>query len=96
MYYFIKSILEVAMKFFPLPFHTFFRWDKQIAIPFLLIFLIFYFFNEFSQAQVNWTRYGNNPVLDVGPPGAFDDNNLTGGSVYFDGSTYHMWYSGGD
>ena len=61
----------------------------------LLTFIIFFSFN-FTLAQVEWTRYGNNPVLDVGPPGAWDDAMLVRGSVYFDETTYHMWYGGYD
>ncbi len=38
----------------------------------------------------------NNPVLDVGPNGAWDDVWISSPSVIFDGSEYHMWYSGYD
>ncbi len=38
----------------------------------------------------------NNPVLDVGPNGAWDDVWISCPSVIFDGSEYHMWYSGYD
>lgn len=43
---------------------------------------------------ITWTRYSNNPVLDVGPPGSWDDLQVGAPSVIFDGSVYRMWYYG--
>ena len=63
---------------------------------FFLLLLLIIFSNGLVQAQIEWTRYGDNPVLDVGPPGAWDDAMLVRGSVYIDNTTYHMWYSGYD
>ena len=43
-----------------------------------------------------WTKYIGNPVLDLGPSGAWDDANIGYHSILFDGSEYKMWYSGDD
>ena len=49
-----------------------------------------------STDGVNWTKDTLNPVLDVGSPGSWDDEEVLLASVLFDGSIYHMWYSGFD
>ena len=49
-----------------------------------------------SNAELTWTKYEGNPVLDVGAPGEWDDTVVFPGSVIIDNSTYKMWYSGGD
>lgn len=49
-----------------------------------------------SPDGVVWTKYEGNPILDVGPPGSWDDTDIWGASVIFNGSTYEMWYSGFD
>ena len=52
-----------------------------------------------SPDGVKWTKDTlNNPVLNVGPPGSWDDTEVFNGlkSILFDGSIYHMWYGGGD
>jgi predicted GH43/DUF377 family glycosyl hydrolase len=43
-----------------------------------------------------WTKYEGNPVMDLGPEGSWDDSAVYDPCVYFDGATYHMWYSGGN
>jgi predicted GH43/DUF377 family glycosyl hydrolase len=47
-----------------------------------------------ASAQVPWVKHSGNPVLEVGPPGAFDDAHLWGPDVHYDGTMYHMWYTG--
>jgi predicted GH43/DUF377 family glycosyl hydrolase len=49
-----------------------------------------------SDDGTTWTKYANNPVLDVGPAGSWDDTHIQTPTVYFDGSTYRMWYMGAD
>ena len=49
-----------------------------------------------SSDGITWTKYGGNPILDLGSPGSWDDAAISGPSVIFDGATYHMWYGGGD
>lgn len=46
-----------------------------------------------SPDGVTWTKDTNNPVLDMGPVGTWDGGWVSAGSVIFDGSEYHMWYS---
>jgi len=41
-----------------------------------------------------WSKYPDNPVLDVGSPGAWDDGVVDEAKVVFDGETYHLWYTG--
>jgi len=41
-----------------------------------------------------WTKYEGNPVLDVGPPGSWDDVQVRPGAVILDGGTFKMWYTG--
>ncbi|MCK4696103.1 MAG: T9SS type A sorting domain-containing protein, partial [Candidatus Cloacimonetes bacterium] len=48
-----------------------------------------------STDGITWTKHPD-PVLDVGPAGSWDDEVAGGGYVLFDGTTYHMWYSGYD
>lgn len=43
-----------------------------------------------------WTKHPANPVLDVGPPGAWDDEAVYAPQVVHYGGTFHMWYSAGD
>jgi predicted GH43/DUF377 family glycosyl hydrolase len=41
----------------------------------------------------NWAKQPN-PVLEPGPSGSWDDNNVLQPSVIFDGNSYHMWFGG--
>lgn len=48
-----------------------------------------------SEDGIHWQReLGGRPVLDVGPEGAFDDGQVMGPEVLFDGKLYRMWYTG--
>lgn len=47
-----------------------------------------------SPDGISWTKYGTNPVMQPGPPGAWDDLQVLPGTVIFDGSIYKMWYAG--
>ncbi|UCG68632.1 MAG: hypothetical protein JSV09_12610, partial [Thermoplasmata archaeon] len=49
-----------------------------------------------SSDGISWSKYAGNPVLDLGSPGSWDDNRAYTPNVIFDGSLYHMWYSGHD
>ena len=46
-----------------------------------------------STDKINWEKHPT-PVLEHGPNGSWDDVNTLHPSVYFDGTTYHMWYTG--
>ncbi|MBC8234231.1 IPT/TIG domain-containing protein, partial [bacterium] len=41
-----------------------------------------------------WEKHPDNPVLDLGPPGAWDDKQAGAPAVLFNGTEYHMWYTG--
>ncbi|MAV36911.1 MAG: hypothetical protein CMJ59_15800 [Planctomycetaceae bacterium] len=48
-----------------------------------------------SPDGLHWTRAnGGKPVLQVGPPGAFDDGQVLAPEVLYDGTRYRMWYTG--
>jgi predicted GH43/DUF377 family glycosyl hydrolase len=56
-----------------------------------------------SPDGITWTRYASNLclgtigdgcLLDIGPPGSWEDLQVLGPSVLLDGATYHMWYFG--
>ncbi len=49
-----------------------------------------------SPDSIIWTKSGSNPVLDIGPPGSWDDNSVSHPTVLYDGATYHLWYSAAD
>ncbi len=49
-----------------------------------------------SPDRIVWTKYANNPVMDVGPPGTWDDAGLLFGDVIFTSSLYQLWYTGWD
>jgi len=39
-----------------------------------------------------WYKYSGNPIIDVGPPGSFDDTFVIPGTVIFHDGLYRMWY----
>ena len=41
-----------------------------------------------------WTKYSGNPVMEVGPPGSWDDAGVSPAAVMVEGDTYRMWYEG--
>ena len=43
-----------------------------------------------------WTKYEGNPVVDVGPPGSFDELHAWPWSVVVTDGTHRMWYTGQD
>ncbi len=47
-----------------------------------------------SKDGVHWTKYSQNPVLDLGPEGSWDAQHVANPSVLFDGTEYKMWYTG--
>ena len=49
-----------------------------------------------SSAQTEWEKYPGNPVIELGPSGAWDDDSISHVSVIFDGTGYKMWYAGDD
>ncbi len=49
-----------------------------------------------STDGLTWEKDANNPVLDLGSAGSWDDFNLGLPCVFHDGAIYHIWYNGGD
>ena len=47
-----------------------------------------------SADGITWTKHPGNPVLDLGPADAWDDFNVYGPSVIYDGAKFKMWYTG--
>lgn len=47
-----------------------------------------------SPDGLTWTKYASNPVLDIGPTGAFDDEQVAEPRVVKVGATYRMYYTG--
>jgi beta-1,2-mannobiose phosphorylase / 1,2-beta-oligomannan phosphorylase len=45
-----------------------------------------------SSDGAHWTKYAENPVLDAGPEGSWDQRYARVGTVLKDGATYRMWY----
>jgi predicted GH43/DUF377 family glycosyl hydrolase len=44
----------------------------------------------------HWQKYPTVPVVDLGPPGSWDDYGISYPMVIKDGATYKMWYTGSD
>jgi predicted GH43/DUF377 family glycosyl hydrolase len=49
-----------------------------------------------SPDGIEWSIHGDNPVLEVGSPGSWDDKEATAPAVIKDGAVYRMWYGGCD
>ncbi len=47
-----------------------------------------------SPDGIVWIKHPGNPILDVGPGGAWDGADVSEPSVIFDGIGYRMWYTG--
>ncbi len=44
-----------------------------------------------SPDGISWTKDANNPVLDLGSTGSWDDALLASCSIFFDDTTFNMW-----
>ncbi|UCH90156.1 MAG: hypothetical protein JSV49_05840 [Thermoplasmata archaeon] len=49
-----------------------------------------------SANGLNWTKNISNPVLKPGPPGSWDSEHVSHPTVLFNGTSYQMWYTGGN
>jgi len=48
-----------------------------------------------SPDEISWVKDSlNNPVLTKGPVGSWDADYVLNASILYDGSTFHMWYTG--
>jgi predicted GH43/DUF377 family glycosyl hydrolase len=87
------------------------EWDDNSLAPFFVLFedtlyhmwygghdgSIFHIGYATSTNGSNWEKDTvNNPVLDVGPSGSWDDARVIIPSVLHHDTVYHMWYSGND
>jgi len=61
----------------------------------ILIFLIASFFGNLY-SQVNWDKYKNNPILNVGDPGTWESNLSGPTSVIYHDDIYEAWLIGTD
>ena len=61
----------------------------------VLVFILLLSVPLDSRAQTVWFKYKGNPVLDVGPEGAWDEKFIHFTRVIYRDSLYLMWYSGG-
>jgi len=63
---------------------------KYLSFLFVALFLL----QLTTFAQTKWFKYAGNPVLDVGSLSEWDSWRVNHHDVYFDGTTYKMWYTG--
>jgi PKD repeat protein len=49
-----------------------------------------------SPDGITWTKFGGNPVLNIGASGDWDDYLLRNPTVILDGGIYKLWYGGSD
>jgi predicted GH43/DUF377 family glycosyl hydrolase len=49
-----------------------------------------------SPDGIDWTKYGDHPVLDLGDPGSMDDHEVIHPCVIYENGLYRMWYNGHD
>jgi len=47
-----------------------------------------------AMGQTEWVQWPGNPIVGPGAPGSWDEGGHWLSNVIFDGSTYHMWFSG--
>jgi hypothetical protein len=47
-----------------------------------------------SSDGITWTKDGSNPLLDIGPPGSWEEVGIHSPNVLSSGGSYHMWYRG--
>ncbi|MFT5398527.1 MAG: putative GH43/DUF377 family glycosyl hydrolase [Gammaproteobacteria bacterium] len=48
-----------------------------------------------SPDAITWTKELLNPILSKGAPNEWDDSFIASPSVFYNGTNYYMWYSGG-
>ncbi len=72
-----------------------FKLTLNFVFTVLLIVMLSQYFVVYGQ-NIPWTKYPGNPVLDVGPPGSWDDMQVGTASVIFENDTFKMWHAGDD
>ena len=66
---------------------------SQRCILFFCLSLFVLFVNVVN-GQLDWTKYENNPILNLGEQGEWNDQYVGSPCVIFDGILYHMWFEG--
>jgi len=61
-----------------------------------LILTLLLFLPMFLLAQTVWEKYADNPVLEVGPSGSWDDKVVAAPCVILVDGIYKMWYQAYD
>lgn len=67
---------------------------KQVVVLLIIISLFAGGMNSF--AQVTWTKYENNPVLETGEAGSWDSHGAVIASIAYNEGIYKAWYIGYD
>jgi len=61
----------------------------------VLVVMLSQYFVAYGQ-NIPWAKYPDNPVLNVGPSGSWDDTRVGTPSVIFETDTFKMWHAGDD
>jgi predicted GH43/DUF377 family glycosyl hydrolase len=70
---------------------------RTVLVVILFLGSIIFMVNNTSDngsAQTSWTKYANNPVLQNGGSGDWDENIIKWPAIIKDGNLYKMWYTG--
>jgi predicted GH43/DUF377 family glycosyl hydrolase len=70
-------------------FLVFVKWAK---LPLLCTLSLLFAFS--ANSQTKWFKYNGNPVLDVGPPGSWDETSVFAPRIVLVGDTLKMWFTG--
>ena len=76
-----------------------FRYNFSASVKFIpAVFLLVILCTMNGQAQVEWEKYTNNPVLQPGSSGEWDDGGFAGQAVLYDSNEgiYKIWYGASD
>ena len=49
-----------------------------------------------AMGQTEWVQHPDNPVIEPGDPGPWDQGGPWARAAYFDGLVYHLWFTGSD
>jgi len=69
---------------------------KKVNITIFWVITTLIILANVGMTQTDWEKYPGNPVLDLGESGTWDDHDVDGPDVLFDGTEYQMWYDGYD
>ncbi|MBN1366596.1 MAG: hypothetical protein JW967_01545 [Dehalococcoidales bacterium] len=49
-----------------------------------------------SPSLISWTKYASNPIISGGGAGSWDEERVSNMDIYYDGTTYYLFYTGGN